>query len=72
MPVVSKSSIDSSQILFTYPASGMMEVYILHTDTMDLAAGPYSYTVYVIDSLGRKFNATTAKLKLADTVQDYS
>lgn len=70
VPLITKTSTNASQILYTNMPAGELEVYINQVDTANLAAGTYYYTLYVDDALGRKFNAITNKIKLRDTVQD--
>ena len=66
--LITKSSNDSDQIAYTAPTSGQLEVYITSSDTKNLEAGLYYYTLYVVDSSGRQYVADNDKIKLIDTV----
>ena len=66
--IISKSSTSNSQILYTSATAGQMEIYINNTDTKSMNAGPYYYTIYLIDQNNKQYHVITDKIKLLDTV----
>jgi len=66
--VIVKSSTSVNEIFYTSATAGQLEVYINNTDTLPLQPGKYWFSLYTINTVGRKYNLVFDRFVLSDNL----
>jgi len=67
--VIQKTTADPAEIDLTDPENGIAEIYLVPTDTEDLAVGTYVYDVWMTLSL-LEYSLTQGQLLLTPSVRE--